>query len=463
MIAFNSFGMEAFGRGLSNTLRGGFPMMVKKTIKSTLLILTIVAAALVLAQTLLAESTDKSPDYKELRLFRGVMGIVQKNYVKDVSSKELIEGALNGMLQSLDPYSEYLNEETFKELQADTTGEFGGLGIEITLENGILTIVSPIEDTPAYKAGLKPGDKILKIDGETTKNITLHKAVKQMRGRPGTKITLTVMREGFREFKDYTLERAIIHVRSVRSQNLENGYPYVRIASFQESTDTDLTNAIKQMGEDETIKGMVLDLRNNPGGLLDQAWKVASLFLEKGALIVYTDSRVKGQQMEFKATSTGNHYKFNIAVLINEGSASASQIVTGALQDHDRAVIFGTKSFGKASVQTIIPLGSETGLKLTTAYYYTPKGRHIQKTGIVPDVDMKEEVKKQREHEAEEETKPENKEKSKQRRLLRDTVDLKNDPVLEKALEWLKSDLTVTQFKLENVDKPSGDAARSTE
>ena len=424
--------------------------------------MTIVAAALLPAQTLLGESAAKSPDYKELRLFREVMGIVQKNYVKDVSNKELIQGALNGMLQSLDPYSEYLNEEMFKELQVATTGEFGGLGIEITLENGILTIVSPIEDTPAYKAGLKPGDKILKIDGETTKNITLLKAVKQMRGRPGTKITLTIMREGFREFKDYTLERAIIHVRSVKTQTLEKGYPYVKITSFQESADTDLANAIKEMGGDENIRGMVFDLRNNPGGLLDQAWKVASLFLEKGALIVYTDGRVKDQQMEFKATSTGNHYKFKIAVLINEGSASASEIVAGALQDHDRAVIFGTKSFGKASVQTIIPLDSQTGLRLTTAYYYTPKGRNIQKTGIVPDVDMKEEVKKQREQEAEKETKPKNKEKPKQRRFLRDTVDPKTDPVLEKALEWLKSDLTVKQFKLENVNKPLGDAARST-
>ena len=293
------------------------------------------------------------------------------------------------------------------------TGEFGGLGIEITLENGILTIVSPIEDTPAYKAGLKPGDKILKIDGETTKNITLLKAVKQMRGRPGTKVTLTIMREGFREFKDYTLERAIIHVHSVKTQTLEKGYPYVKITTFQENTDTDLANAIKKMGGDESIKGMVLDLRNDPGGLLDQAWKVASLFLEKGDLIVYTDGRVKDQQMEFKATGTGKHYKFKMAVLINEGSASASEIVAGALQDHDRAVIFGTKSFGKASVQTIIPLDDETGLRLTTAYYYTPKGRNIQKTGIVPDVDMKEEVKKQREHEAEEETKPENKDKAK--------------------------------------------------
>ena len=377
--------------------------------------------------------------------------------------KELIQGALNGMLQSLDPYSEYLNEETFKELQADTTGKFGGLGIEITLESGILTIVSPIEDTPAYKAGLKPGDKILKIDGETTKNITLVKAVKQMRGGPGTKVTLTIMREGSKEFKDYTIERAIIHVHPVKTQTLEEGYPYVKITSFQESTDTDLDKAINDMGGDQKIRGMVLDLRNNPGGLLDQAWKVASLFLEKGALIVYTDGRTKDQQMEFRATGTGKCYKFKIAVLINEGSASASEIVTGALQDHDRALIFGTKSFGKASVQTIIPLGSETGLKLTTAYYYTPKGRHIQKTGIVPDVDMKEEVKKQQQQEAEEEAKPENKEKPNHMPFLRDKVDPKKDPVLEKALEWLKSDVTVTQFKSENLKKGFGDTATSTE
>ncbi len=400
-------------------------------------------------------------DYKELGLFREVMGIVQKHYVKDVTDKELVQGAINGMLQSLDPHSQYLNEEMFKELQVETKGEFGGLGIEITLESGILTIVSPIEDTPAYKAGLKPGDKIIKIDGETTKNITLLKAVKQMRGRPGTKVTLTIMREGFKEFKDYTLERAIIHVRSVKTQNLEKGYPYVRIASFQESTDTDLTNAIKEMGEDETIKGMVLDLRNNPGGLLDQAWKVANLFLEKGALIVYTDGRAKDQQMEFKATRTGKHYKFRIAVLINDGSASASEIVAGALQDHDRAVIFGTKSFGKASVQTIIPLDSKgkSGLRLTTAYYYTPKGRHIQKTGIVPDVDLKEEVKKQQDQEIEEEAKPENKKKPKQSRLMRETADPKTDPVLKKALDWLKSDVTVKQYKLENASKPMPDTA----
>jgi carboxyl-terminal processing protease len=435
--------------------------MVDKKIKSTLLILTIAAAVLLPASALLAESSAKSPDYDQLRLFREVMGIVQKNYVKDVSSKELVQGALKGMLQSLDPYSEYLNKDMFKELQVETTGEFGGLGIEITLEDGILTIVSPIEDTPAYEAGLKPGDKIIKIDGDSTKNITLLNAVKRMRGRPGTEVTLTIMRKGFKEFKDYKIKRAIIRVHSVKTQTLEKGYPYVKITTFQENTDTDLVHDIQKMGGEDSIKGMVLDLRNDPGGLLDQAWKVASLFLKKGDLIVYTDSRLKDQQMEFKASGTGPHYKFRLAVLINEGSASASEIVTGALQDHDRAVIFGTKSFGKASVQTIIPLGDGTGLRLTTAYYYTPKGRHIQKTGIVPDVDMKAEVKKQREIEAKERMKPENKDKAK-RRSLREKVDPKTDPVLKKALEWLKSDTSVKQFKLENVNKPSGDIAEST-
>jgi len=437
-------------------------MTTKKTIKLALLTLALFAAALLPAYTFVGESTAKSTDYGELGLFREVMRIVHKDYVKDVSDKELVQGAINGMLQSLDPHSQYLNEEMFKELQVETKGEFGGLGIEIAMEDGMLTIISPIEDTPAYKIGLKAGDKILKIDGESTKNITLPKAVKQMRGNPGTKVTLTIMREGFKEFKDYTIERALIHVRSVKTQMLEPGYPYVKIVSFQESTDRDLTNAIKDMGEDENIKGMVLDLRNNPGGLLDQAWKVANLFLEKGALIVYTDGRAKDQQMEFKATRTGKHYKYRIAVLINEGSASASEIVAGALQDHERAVIFGTKSFGKASVQTIIPLDSKSGLRLTTAYYYTPRGRHIQKAGIVPDVDMKEEVKKQQEQENEDEAKPENKKKNKQSRFMRDTADPKTDPVLSKALDWLKSDVSIKQYKMENSPKPLPDTARST-
>jgi carboxyl-terminal processing protease len=387
------------------------------------------------------------------------MGIVQKNYVKEVSDKELIQGAINGMLQSLDPHSSFLTEDLFKELQVETKGEFGGLGIEITLENGILTIVSPIEDTPAYRAGLKPGDKIIKINGESTKNITLLKAVKKMRGPKGSKVTITIMREGFRKFKDFTVTRDIIHVRSVKKQVLEPGYLYVRIVNFQESTEGDLKAAIDQFSEQEPIKGLILDLRNNPGGLLDQAVKVANLFVDKG-LIVYTDGRVKDQRMEFRASRTGKHYDIKTAVLINEGSASASEIVAGALQDHDRAVIFGTKSFGKASVQTIIPLDNGAGLRLTTAYYYTPKGRHIQEKGIVPDVDLKEEVQKQQDEEFEEESKIDEKKKRKKSRFERDSKEeLLKDAVVKRAADWLKSGTSVEDFKKELQQKEMPETA----
>ncbi len=405
-----------------------------------------------------ADSTLKfSPDYKELKLFRQVMEIVRKNYVKEVTDKELIQGAISGMLQSLDPHSSYLTEDMFKELQVETKGEFGGLGIEITLDGGILTVVSPIEDTPAFKAGIKPGDKIIKINGEPTKNITLHTAVQQMRGPKGTKVTLTIMREGFKKLKDFSITRDIIHVHSVKKQSLEPGYGYVKIVSFQETTDTDLMAAIKDLETgDNHLKGLVLDLRNDPGGLLDQAVKVSNLFIDKG-LIVYTDGRVKDQRMEFRASPSGTHYKFKIAVLINEGSASASEIVAGALQDHDRALVLGTKSFGKASVQTIIPLDNGSGLRLTTAYYYTPKGRHIQKTGILPDVDMKAEIQKQEDEQSAAEEKKSEKKNDKQGRFNKETkADLEKDIVVKKALEWLKSDVSVKKFKQEH-EKPATD------
>ena len=377
--------------------------------------------------------------------------------MKEVTDKELIQGAISGMLQSLDPHSSYLTEDMFKELQVETKGEFGGLGIEITLDGGILTVVSPIEDTPAFKAGIKPGDKIIKINGEPTKNITLHTAVQQMRGPKGSKVTLTIMREGFKKFKDFSITRDIIHVHSVKKQSLEPGYGYVKIVSFQETTDTDLMAAIKDLETgDKRLKGLVLDLRNDPGGLLDQAVKVSNLFIDKG-LIVYTDGRVKDQRMEFRASPAGTHYKFKIAVLINEGSASASEIVAGALQDHDRALVLGTKSFGKASVQTIIPLDNGSGLRLTTAYYYTPKGRHIQKTGILPDVDMKAEIQKQEDEESAAEEKKNGKKNEKQSRFNMETkADLEKDIVLKKALEWLKSDVSVKKFKQEH-EKPATD------
>lgn len=410
-----------------------------------------------------AQGASKSPDYRELQLFRRVMGIVQKNYVKDVSDKDLIQGAINGMLQSLDPHSSYLTEDQFKELQVETKGEFGGLGIEITLENGVLTIVSPIEDTPAYREGLKPGDKIIKINGESTKNITLMNAVKKMRGPQGTKVTITIMREGWKKFKDFTITRDKIKVHSVKKETIEAGYPYLRIVNFQDRTDEDLQKAINELGGEENIKGVILDLRNNPGGLLDEAVKVSDLFVDSG-LIVYTDGRAKDQQMERRANTNTKKYKFKVAVLINEGSASASEIVAGALQDHERALVFGTKSFGKASVQTIIPLDNGGGLRLTTAYYYTPNGRHIDKKGIEPDVDLKEEVQKQIDEETAEEAKNPEKSKQKKSRLMKDLkANLEKDVVVQRAVQWLKSDETVKQYKEDHRRKPVQETAKSDE
>jgi carboxyl-terminal processing protease len=428
-------------------------MKLNRHLKSMVLVTVMVIAVLMAAAGVSGETVSKSPDYKQLQLFYRVMKIVQENYVKEVGDKELLQGAMNGMLQSLDPYSSFLTEDMMKDLQAELDAEFGGLGIEITLENGVLTVVSPIEDTPAFKAGLKPGDKIIKIDGEDTKNITIMKAVKMMRGPKGTNVTVTVMREGFKRFKDFTITRDIIHVHSVKKEMIEPGYLYVKVVSFQKDTYSDLSNALKEAGDDANIKGIILDLRNNPGGLLDQAVKVSNLFIDKG-LIVYTDGKSKDQRMEFRADTTGKHYKFKMATLINEGSASASEIVAGALQDHDRALIIGSKSFGKASVQTIMPLDERTGLRLTTAYYYTPKGQHIQKTGIQPDVDMKEELQKAEESEQDEE-----KGKVKKPAYPRPVVDLENDLVVKRATEWLKSDVTVKQFKEDNRKKIKADTA----
>jgi carboxyl-terminal processing protease len=456
MIAFKSSRMEAFLEDSRKRRKGGSPTMLSKSFHSALLMVTIVSLMLVPVQGQAAE-IDTSPDYRELRLFRMVMQLVHKNYVKDVSDKELLQGAMTGMLQSLDPHSSYMTEEMFKDLQAEL-GRFEGLGIEITVENGILTIISPIEDSPAFKAGLKPGDKIVKINGEATRNVTLISAAKKMRGPKGSKVTLTIMREGFKKFKDFAITRDTIHVRSVKKEMLESGYPYVRITNFQTSTDADLAAAIRDFGGDNRIRGMVLDLRNNPGGLLDQSVKVSNLFIDSNALIVYTDGRAKDQRMDFRATKGGKHYKFKLAVLINEGSASASEIVAGALQDYDRAVIFGAKSFGKASVQTIIPLGDGSGLRLTTAYYYTPKGRHIQKTGIQPDVDMKQEVQKQEEQEREEEAKPADHQKKKNK-SVRIKANPERDPALKRALDWLKSDIAVKQYKLDNQTPPIPETA----
>ncbi len=429
-------------------------MEPNKNIRSVLLIIAVAVAALMVAVGASGENTSKSPDYKELETFYKVMKIVQKNYVKDVQDKDLLQGAMNGMLQSLDAHSSFMTQDMMNELQAEMDAEFGGLGIEISLENGVLTIVSPIEDTPAFKVGLKPGDKIIKIDGEDTKNITIIKAIKMMRGPKGSKVTVTIMREGLKKFKDFVITRDIIHVHSVKKQIIEPGYVYLKILNFQRDTDSDLLSAIREVGDDLGIKGVILDLRNNPGGLLDQAVRVSNIFIDKG-LIVYTDGRAKDQRMEFRADASGQHYKFKMATLINEGSASASEIVAGALQDHNRSLIVGSKSYGKASVQTIMPLDNGSGLRLTTAYYYTPKGQHIQKTGIQPDVDMKEQMQKQEESDLNKDKRR----KAKKTVYPKPVVDVENDQVVKRAMEWLKSDVTVKQFKADNRKKTRTDTA----
>jgi carboxyl-terminal processing protease len=270
----------------------------------------------------------------------------------------------------------------------ETQGRFGGLGIEITVRNGVLTVVSPIEDTPAFTAGIKAGDQIIKIEEEFTKDMALTQAVKKLRGPKGSKVSISVKRDGVAELLDFTLVRDTIRVQSVRSRTLEEGYGYVRVAQFQERTDRDIQKAIEQlMGEKAGLKGLVLDLRNNPGGLLTQAVRVTDLFLDSG-LIVYTEGRLENQKQKYFARKENSWMEFPIVVLVNGGSASASEIVAGALQDHHRAIVLGTKTFGKGSVQTILPLDDQSALRLTTARYYTPKGRSIQATGIVPDIIM---------------------------------------------------------------------------
>ncbi len=341
-----------------------------------------------LSPALSGEKKASQDPYESLRLFSQVLELVEENYVKEVPTRDLIYGAIQGMLSNLDPHSSFLKPDDYKELQIETRGSFTGIGIEITIRDGVLTVVAPIEGTPAWKAGLKPGDKIIKINGKPTKGMSLIEAVKLLRGPKGTKVTISIFREGFKELKDITLVRDVIPIKSVRYRMLEPGYGYVRISSFQEKTASELRKALKEL-EKEGLKGLILDLRNNPGGLLDAAVEVADEFLEEG-LIVYTKGRRKDQNFKFEARPNKDKHAYPLVVLVNAGSASASEIVAGALQDHHRAVILGTKTFGKGSVQTIIPLPDGSAVRLTTAQYYTPSGRSIQAEGIEPDLEIPE-------------------------------------------------------------------------
>jgi len=351
-------------------------------------IITLLSIFLI-SGTALADVSKKERDetYKQLELFANVLSLLQENYVEKVDTKSLIEGAINGLLLSLDPHSSYLKPESFQDLKDETQGSFTGIGIEITMRNGILTVVSPIEGTPADQAGLKAKDMIVKINGEPTKDMSPMDAIKKLRGPKGTKITISIHRQGWTNLKDFTLVRDTIPIHSVKSFFLEPGLAYTRITNFQSQTTADYKKALKTMNAVHPIKGLILDLRNNPGGLLNQAVGISDLFINSG-LIVYTKGRTEEQNMTFKAHDTGNDPRYPLIVLVNEGSASASEIVAGALQDHKRAIIVGTQTFGKGSVQTIIPLPDGAGLRLTTARYYTPSGRSIQEKGITPDVEV---------------------------------------------------------------------------
>jgi len=353
-----------------------------------ILAVLVVTLVTLMTTTLCRNSAEAGNDYESIELFTDVLAIVKKSYVEEVDTKKLIYGAINGMLASLDPHSSFMPPETYKEMKIETKGTFGGLGIEISIKDGILTVISPIEDTPAYRAGIKAGDQILKIDDKFTKDLSIMDAVKRMRGTKGTKVTLSIMREGFDRPKEFPLIRDVIQVKSVKFKTLDEGYAYVRIAQFQEKTADDLHKALASLQETNKgkISGLVLDLRNDPGGLLDQAVKVAENFLDEGKLIVYTEGREKDSQMRFTSRKGDKQPNYPIVVLINSGSASASEIVAGALQDHKRAVVMGVQSFGKGSVQTILPLSDNSGLRLTTARYYTPSGRSIQAKGITPDI-----------------------------------------------------------------------------
>jgi carboxyl-terminal processing protease len=336
---------------------------------------------MLVALAMTPETTRATKRYEPLKNFSQVMDLIEKTYVNDVQRQDLVKGAIQGMLQSLDPHSAYLDQEEFKDMQVETSGEFSGVGIEITIQNGRLTVVSPVEDTPAFRSGLKSGDIILEIDGESTQDISIMDAVHKIRGPKGSEVELTVLHQGEAKPERITLKRDVIPMQSVKTEVMEPGYLYVRITNFNEQTTKDLRQALK----DQDLEGMVLDLRNNPGGLLDQAVSVADLFLGAGK-IVYTQGKVRQAQMDFHAKEERSDLDVPVVVLINSGTASASEIVAGAIQDHKRGLILGVRSFGKGSVQTVIPLPDGAGIKLTTAKYYTPNGRSIQAEGIIPDI-----------------------------------------------------------------------------
>ncbi len=411
-------------------------------------VVSLLIGGLLVSETPMKIADAEPQDYQDLRLFTEALTIIKNSYVEEVDTKDLIYGALKGMLRTLDPHSAFMPPDEYKEMQIDTRGEFGGLGIQIGIKKGMLTVIAPIEDTPAWKAGLKAGDKIIKVDGESTRDMTLFEAVKKMRGPRGTEVTITIMREGWKEPRDFTITRDIIKIKSVKYRVVDDGIGYVKINQFQERTASELENALKSLKEKE-VDSLVLDLRNNPGGLLTSAVDVTEQFLPPDRLVVYIKGRT-GDKTEYKTKGNRPYYDMPMIVLVNHGSASASEIVAGALKDWKRAVLLGVKTFGKGSVQSVIQLSGGSGLRLTTAKYYTPKGISIQNEGIEPDIVVK--IKPQNgeaypvirekdlEHHLENEQKPEeeNQQKKEEKEVAPIQVDEDNDVQLQRAIDLLK-------------------------
>jgi len=420
-------------------------MLRKRVLVIWLFIFIVASAGIFIGRWSVTSVSAEGEGYEELRTFTEVMSMVKKYYVEEVKTKDLVNGAIKGMLTSLDPHSSFMTPDAYKEMQVDTKGEFGGLGIQIGMKDSILTVIAPIEDTPAFKAGIKAGDKIFKINNESTKDMTLQDAVSKMRGVPKTPVTLSILREGWKDTKDFTIVRDIIKIKSVKSKVLDDHIGYIKLSQFQEQTADDLAAAIKQLN-DSKVTSLILDLRNDPGGLLNSAIDVTSQFLPKGKLVVYTKTR-SGEKSEF-LTNGDNAFTPPMIVLVNQGSASASEIVAGALKDWNRAAILGTQTFGKGSVQTVIPLSGGAGLRLTTAKYYTPKGTSIQNTGITPDIVVKLAAKNGiKEHRVLREKDLEGHLKNEQKESIPDgeeetaplEIDEKDDIQLQRAMDILKT------------------------
>jgi carboxyl-terminal processing protease len=419
----------------------------KKIIKSRFfrigVLFILIFAGIFIGRITMATRSGEAQGYEELKVFTEAFSVIKRNYVEEVKTKDLIYSAIKGMISGLDPHSGFMTPEAYKEMQVETKGEFGGIGIQIGIKDNTLTVIAPIEDTPAFRAGIKAGDKIIKINGEPTKDMSLTDAVNKMRGPKGTKVTITIMREGWDAPQDFTLIRDVIHIKSVKAKVIEKDIGYIKIAQFQEQTANDLSIALRDLVEKEKVTSLILDLRNNPGGLLQSAVEVADQFLEPGRLVVSIRGR-SGDKTEYFTEGLRPNYKLPLVVLVNHGSASASEIVAGALKDHRRAITLGTTTFGKGSVQSIIPLSDGSGLRLTTAKYYTPSGVSIHGEGITPDIIVKLEAK------SPDKERPVVREKDIQRHIQEKQesqpletapveVDEKDDLQLQRAIELLKT------------------------